>query len=191
MTRGKPRRARSNKGFPHTGQVPRTPMAGRLLLATPGLVDPNFARTVVLLLAHNEEGALGVVLNRPGGLLVSEVLPRWSHLAAPPEAVFIGGPVQPDTALCLGATPDGWRTVDVDEDPDTSGVSRIRLFAAYAGWSAEQLAGEIDSGGWYVVDSLPGDPFCETPEELWRRILRRQGGRMALASTAPDDPVLN
>lgn len=166
-------------------------LAGRLLLATPGLVDPSFARTVVLVLAHTDDGALGVVLNRPGGLEVGEILPDWGPLAAAPAAVFIGGPVQPDTVLCLGRTADGWRTVDVSEDPSNTDVSSIRLFAAYAGWSAEQLESEIEAGGWYVVDPMPGDPFTSTPDDLWRRILRRQGGRMALASTSPDDPSQN
>jgi putative transcriptional regulator len=166
-------------------------LAGRLLLATPGLTEPTFARTVVLVLAHSEDGALGVVLNRPGGLSVGEVLPHWAHLAAPPDQVFIGGPVQPDTALCLAATPDGWRTLDVDEDPATTDVTRIRLFAAYAGWSPGQLEGEIEAGGWYVVDAQNGDPFTASPDDLWRRILRRQGGRMALESTSPVDPTQN
>src|SRR3954449_8475468 len=105
------------------GRVHFDQLAGRLLLATPGLVDPNFSHAVVLVLAHSDDGALGVVLNRPGGLPVEEVLPRWAHLAAAPRQVFLGGPVQPDTALCLGATPEGWRPVDVDEDPETTDVS--------------------------------------------------------------------
>jgi putative transcriptional regulator len=171
--------------------MPMGRLAGKLLLATPGLADPNFARSVILLLAHSDDGALGVVLNHPGGLRVDEILPHWSHLAAAPDQVFIGGPVQPDTALCLGATADGWRTVDVDENPDATDVTRIRLFAAYAGWSAEQLDAEIEAGGWYVVDPQPGDPFTSSPADLWRRVLRRQGGRIALASTSPDDPGLN
>jgi putative transcriptional regulator len=168
-----------------------TPAAGRLLVATPGLLDPNFARTVVLLLAHSDEGALGVVLNRPGSLPVDEVLPHWSHLAAEPGMVFIGGPVQPDTALCLGETNGGWRTVDVDEDPALADVDRIRLYAAYAGWSAEQLEMEIDAGGWYVLEAKPTDMFTSEPDELWRQVLRRQGGRIAWASTAPADPRHN
>jgi putative transcriptional regulator len=166
-------------------------LAGRLLIATPGLVDPNFSRSVVLVLAWSTEGALGLVLNRPGGLRVDEVLPRWAHLAAEPGQVFIGGPVQPDTAVCLGATRDGWRTVDVDEDPETTEVRQIRLFAAYAGWSAAQLEAEIRAGGWYVADAHPDDPFTSSPGDLWRRVLRRQRGRVAFASTSPDDPSLN
>ena len=172
-----------------TGEM--TSLSGRLLVATAGLQDPNFVRSVILILAHTDEGALGVVLNRPGGLPVAEVLPRWADRAAEPRVVFVGGPVQPDTALCLGATPTGWRTVDVEEDPEQAGTSRIRLFAAYAGWSSSQLEAEIQAGGWYVIDPHPDDPFTSEPETLWRRVLRRQGGALALASTSPDDPSLN
>jgi putative transcriptional regulator len=166
-------------------------LAGRLLVATPGLVDPNFSRSVILLLAHSDDGALGVALNRPGGLEARDVVPQWAHLVAPPEVVFVGGPVQPDTALCVAATPDGWTTIDVKRDPESVRVSRIRLFAAYSGWSRLQLESEIDAGGWYVVDARQEDLFTDSPEQLWRRVLRRQGGRTALASTAPDDPLLN
>ncbi len=166
-------------------------LTGRLLAATPGLVDPNFVRTVVLMLAHSEDGALGIVLNRPGGLRVGEVLPRWEGLAAAPDAVFVGGPVQPDTALCLGETSDGWRTLDVDEDPALAEVTRIRLLAGYAGWTAEQLEMEIDAGGWYVLDATIDDVFTDRPEDLWREVLRRQGGRVSWASTAPEDPRQN
>jgi putative transcriptional regulator len=171
--------------------VAKASLAGRLLVATPGLTDPNFARTVILVLAHTDDGALGVVLNRPGGLRAEDVAPAWSELVAPPDVVFIGGPVQPDTALCLGATLEGWRPLDIDEDPAVAEVSRIRVFAAYSGWSAEQLEAEIEAGGWYVLDPWPDDPFTDSPEDLWRRVLRRQGGRTALASTSPDDPSWN
>jgi putative transcriptional regulator len=167
------------------------PLTGRLLLATPGLTDPNFSRTAILVLAHSDEGALGIVLNRPGGLPVGEVLPQWEPNAVEPKVVFVGGPVQPDTAMCLAATPTGWRTLDVDEETPEPTGPRVRFFAAYAGWSSEQLEAEIEAGGWYVVDLHPDDPFTPEPETLWRRALRRQGGRMALASTSPDDPSLN
>lgn len=168
-----------------------TSLTGRLLLATPGLHDPNFARSVVLVLAHTEVGALGVVLNRPGGLPVVEVLPQLVEKVAAPEVVFIGGPVQPDTALCLGSASGGWRTVDVHDEADLDAVGRFRLFAAYAGWSTEQLEAEIAAGGWYVVEPWPDDPFTDSPEDLWRRVLRRQRGSVAFASTSPDDPTHN
>ena len=105
--------------------------------------------------------------------------------------VFVGGPVQPDTVLCLGRTPGGWCTVNVHEDAEIDAVDQIRLFHAYAGWSSQQLEAEIGAGGWYVVNPLPEDPFTSSPEDLWRRVLRRQGGSLALASTSPDDPTQN
>jgi putative transcriptional regulator len=169
-----------------------TPLSGSLLLATPGLADPNFSRAVVLVLAHSEEGALGVILNRPSDLAVAEVLPRWADLATSPPVIFFGGPVQPDTALCLGATDTGWRTVDVEtDDPGDTAVTAIRVFAAYAGWGPRQLEAEIEAGGWYVATALPGDPFSGEPLDLWARVLRRQGGRTAFAATAPLDPSAN
>lgn len=166
-------------------------LTGRLLVATPALLEPNFSRTVILLLTHGEEGAMGVVLNRPGRLEASEVVPQWAHLVAPPDAVFVGGPVQPDTALCVAATPHGWSTIDVRSDPESAGVSRIRIFAAYSGWSGSQLESEIEAGGWYVVSSRVDDLFTNHPASLWRRVLRRQRGRIALASTAPEDSSQN
>ena len=88
-------------------------MRGRLLVATPDLEDPNFFRTVVLMLEHTDDGALGVVLNRPSsGTTVGETLPAWAALAAEPSVVFVGGPVQPEAAIGLargepGVEPDG------------------------------------------------------------------------------------
>ena len=169
----------------------RTPRAGRLLVATPGLTDPTFARTVVLLLAAEDAGALGIVLNRPGGLDVTEILPQWEPLAAEPRAVFVGGPVAPDTAMCLGRSGNSWRAISVEESPDTAGVECVRLFAAYAGWGRQQLEAEIEAGGWYVLPATAEDVFTGEPETLWRRVLRRQNGRAAWASTAPDDPRQN
>jgi putative transcriptional regulator len=174
-----------------TAEVPPAPLPGRLLVATPRLTDPNFARTVVLLLAAGDGGALGIVVNRPGGLEVAEILPQWESLAAEPAAVFVGGPVAPDTAMCLGRFGESWRAISVDEDPATAGVESVRLFAAYAGWGQRQLEAEIEDGGWYVLPATADDVFTSDPETLWRRVLRRQPSRTAWASTAPDDPRQN
>jgi putative transcriptional regulator len=105
--------------------------------------------------------------------------------------VFVGGPVAPDTAMCLGRFDNAWRAISVDEDPDTAGVQSVRLFAAYAGWSRRQLEAEIEAGGWYVVEAKADDVFTADPDTLWRDVLRRQNGRAAWASTAPDDPKQN
>ncbi len=178
---------------------------GRLLVATPALVDPNFARAVVLLLEHGDDGALGVVVNRPTTVPVTDVLPDWEPMVSAPDVVFQGGPVSLDSALGLvavsdGADPigvrrvsDGLGLVDLDTPPEvlTGGLSAMRIFAGYAGWSDGQLEDEITEGAWYVVDAEPGDPFTEDPDDLWRAVLRRQPGALAMVATFPPDPSLN
>jgi putative transcriptional regulator len=185
--------------------------AGQLVVATPQLADPNFARTVVLLLqADEDDGALGLVLNRATGTGVVEVLPEWASLSAEPSVVFSGGPVQPQAAVCLGhrrvggpavaayaeleGVPGGSvGTVDLDAPPEhlAAAVREVRLFAGYAGWSPGQLEAEVEEGAWWVLDSLPADPFDPHPEQLWARVLRRQGPPIAFAASYPPDPTLN
>jgi putative transcriptional regulator len=185
--------------------------AGQLVVATPSLQDPNFARTVVLLLqADEEDGALGLVLNRPSGTDVAEVLPEWAVLSAGPQVVFTGGPVQPNAAICLGhGRPGGAQvgafsvlegvpgtslgTVDLDAGPDAlqPAVSEVRLFAGYAGWSPGQLEAEVEEGAWWVLDALPVDAFAPDPDRLWGDVLRRQGPPIAFAASYPEDPTLN
>jgi putative transcriptional regulator len=182
------------------------PAAGRLLVATPLLTEGTFFRAVVQLLQHSDEdGALGVVLTRPSGTALAEVLPGWALLAPDPVVVFEGGPVQQTAAICLGRLTAGapedaayavvagapWLgTVDLDQD-GADAVEQIRVFAGYAGWSAGQLEAEVAEGGWWVLDALPGDCFTETPELLWQQVLRRQGMPIALAASYPADPTLN
>ena len=178
-------------------------LKGRLLVATPNLEDPNFERTVVLVLEHGDEGALGVVLNRPSELDLAEPLPEWAGAAAHPPVVFIGGPVAPSAAVCLArGTPgaEGWEpllgpvgTLDLDSDPDEAipRIDGIRVFAGYAGWGPGPLEGEIAAGGWFVVDAEAGDPLSPAPEELWATVLRRQRGALALFAAHPRDPSLN
>jgi putative transcriptional regulator len=180
--------------------------AGRLLVATPELLDPNFADTVVLMLDVDEGGALGVVLNRPTAVPVSDVLDPWGELVAEPEVLFQGGPVSTEGALGvgllrdLGDVPVGFREVDgllglVDLDTPvelvTGSLAGLRIFAGYAGWGAEQLAAEIEEGSWYVVPAEALDVFRTDPSELWRDVLRRQPGELAWHSTRPIDPDLN
>ena len=153
-----------------------------LLVATPDLLDPNFADTVVLMLEVDGDGALGVVLNRPSPVPVSEVLDPWAEACAEPEVLFRGGPVSTEGALGVAllrdptTAPVGFRVLDdaldgrvglVDLDTPVELVSEslagLRIFAGYAGWGAEQLATEIEEGSWYVVpgevpDALPGRP---------------------------------
>ncbi len=181
-------------------------LIGRLLVASPTLVDVNFRRSVVLVLDHGEDGALGLVVNRPLEVDVSSVLPAWQPHTTSPGRLFQGGPVQLDSALGLvavpgtGSQPIGVRLligsvglVDLDAPPEViaPGLAGLRIFAGYAGWSAGQLEGEIGQGAWYVVDSEPRDAFTDRPDRLWPDVLRRQRGRLAMMSTYPEDPSLN
>lgn len=180
-------------------------LTGRLLVAAPELRDPNFDRTVVLILEHGDEGALGVVLNRPSGIDLCAALPRWERLAADPSVVFLGGPVSPSAAICLGCTPpatepDGWSplfaglgTVDLDRDPEDLSVPvhDIRVFAGYAGWGTGQVESEVAAGAWYVVDAHPTDTASPDPADLWRTVLRRQPVPLAMVANFPADPSMN
>jgi putative transcriptional regulator len=181
-------------------------LSGRLLVASPMLEDDNFRRTVILILDHGADGALGLVVNRPMQVDVSSVLPAWQPYTTAPGRLFQGGPVQLDSALGLvalpgnGQEPVGIRLligsiglVDLDAPPEViaSGLAGLRIFAGYAGWGAGQLEREVGEGAWYVVDSEPRDAFSDNPERLWRDVLRRQRGRLSMLSTYPDDPTQN
>jgi putative transcriptional regulator len=183
------------------------PEAGRLLVAAPALADPNFDHTVVLLLDVDENGALGVILNRPSPVTVGEILGGWSDLVADPDVLFQGGPVSTDSALAVASLSDGEEAepvgfrrlygntgiVDLDAPSELFGsaLSGLRIFAGYAGWGATQLEAEIDEGSWYVVAATPADLFGGDPAGLWARVLRRQPGELAWVSTRPFDPTLN
>jgi putative transcriptional regulator len=181
------------------------PATGSLLIAAPTMGDPNFSRTIVLLLDASESGALGVVLNRPTTLEVADVLEPWAELVVGPSVLFQGGPVETDAALAVATVaaedePVGWRRVfgstglvDLDAPVEilASAVSSLRIFAGYAGWGAGQLEAEIEEGAWYVVPAEPQDPFLLDPERLWAQVLRRQGGQYRLPALMPDDPTAN
>lgn len=188
------------------GQV-ESSLTGRLLVATPSLTDPNFARTVVLLLAHGDQGAFGLVLNRPrDDAHVADHLPVWSEHVAAPAVLFSGGPVEPSAAIGLASIPgetfpaDGWTEVipqvgivNLEEPPFdiTTTLDHVRLFTGYAGWGAGQLENEVKEEAWFVVEPEVSDPFTEAPAELWRTVLRRQHGRLAMFAYYPETPGIN
>lgn len=162
---------------------------GRLLVATPRIGDPNFERTVVLVLASGSDGVLGVVLNRPSDLPAAELVPDWGDRAATPGVLFIGGPVETSTVIGLhrGGAVDLNTTPQDTSDPPTE----VRLFAGSAGWGADQLAMELEEGAWWVLEADPDDRFTRDPEALWAQVLRRQPGRTAWFATFPDDLASN
>lgn len=178
------------------------PLTGSLLVASHDLTDVHFRRAVVLLLAHDpDDGAAGVILNRPATADLPARLAPWRGLTAPPQVVFIGGPVGRDTVIAVAAgagddTP-GWQSITrgigvVDLTREVSEVRphirSLRLFSGYAGWSGGQIEREIASGAWFVVPCRPDDPVSPSPDALWRTVLARQGG---MFTTVPEDPSLN
>jgi putative transcriptional regulator len=172
-------------------------LRGSLLVATPTLLDPNFARTVVLVAEHGEEGAMGVVLNRPSETSVGEAVPELATLAGASEPLFVGGPVQADAVLALAEVEDPddaselvLGDVGFVQDPDVA-ARRGRVFLGYAGWSPGQIELELGEQSWIVVPAEADDVFSDEPSELWGRVLRRQGGGLALLATMPLDPSLN
>ncbi len=180
---------------------------GVLLVALPGLTDPTFAGAVVYVLDHSETGTLGVVLGNPSQVDIRDVLPGWCDLAVEPGVFHVGGPCETDTALCLaradsvpgpdsGLRPvaDGIHLVDLEGDPElvVGTVQGLRVFAGYAGWSPGQLAAELTEGAWACLPGSPDDVLTPVAgPELWRTVMGRQTGRLAVLRTAPADPTAN
>ena len=175
---------------------------GHLLIAGPALVDPNFRRTVVLVGEHSEEGALGLILNRPSEATVGEAVPELTMLADGIEHVHYGGPVQPSAIVVLAdfVEPDRAGSLVLDSvgflpsevDPAELGeLRRARVFAGYAGWGPGQLDGELEEGSWIVEPALADDVFTVEPDELWSAVLLRKGGPFGVLALMPLDPSLN
>jgi putative transcriptional regulator len=182
--------------------MPVQSLKGHLLVAGPGLHDPNFRRTVILVGEHGDEGALGVVLNRMSDSRVDDALPELAGLVDGAEAVHVGGPVQPSAIVVLAEfeEPERAGTLVLDDigflpseiDPDALGeLRRTRVFAGYAGWGPGQLDGELREGSWIVEPAAADDVFTSDPEELWSDVLRRKGGPFGVLALMPPDPSLN
>ncbi|HWC86921.1 MAG TPA: YqgE/AlgH family protein [Solirubrobacteraceae bacterium] len=176
---------------------------GQLLIAGPGLLDPNFWRTVVLVVEHSEEGALGVVLNRPSETTVLDAVSQLDQLVDPDEPVFIGGPVQPGSVIVVAQFEhpsdaalvafDDVGVIGAGSSPEemAAGVRRARAFVGHAGWGPGQLDGELERGDWIVESARSEDAFADDPKELWSEVLTRKGGSYALLARMPPDPSVN
>lgn len=183
---------------------PAVSHVGRLLVATPLIGDPNFERSVVLLLAHGREGAFGVVVNRPSDTRVQEVASDWAPHAEAPGVVFVGGPVGREAVVGLarrgfeaedhfGPIAGDLGTVDLHRPPGLGDRPwrGVRLFAGSAGWAPGQLEDELAEGAWWPVDGTSDDVLTEDPDGLWSRVLRRQPGEVAWFAHHPKDPTAN
>lgn len=178
-------------------------LRGKLLVASPSLLDPNFRRTVVLIAEHGDEGAMGVVLNRESELEVDDAAPSLGELVEPGAHVLEGGPVQPaavvimaefdDTAAAATLVIDDVGFVGAETDFDSLGeaVRRVRVFAGLSGWGPGQLEAELERDDWIVETATPDDVFSEDAEALWSAVLERKGGQFALVARMPEDPSLN
>jgi putative transcriptional regulator len=176
---------------------------GQLLVAGPALLDPNFWRTVVLIVEHNEEGALGLVLNRPSETSVGEAVPQLGELLDPAQDLFIGGPVQPSTVLVLAEFEDpadaaliafddvGVLGTGPAEEQHTAGIHAGRAFLGHAGWGPGQLDGELERGDWILEPAKLEDAFSTEARRLWSEVLTRKGGSYALVARMPADPSMN
>jgi putative transcriptional regulator len=187
---------------PAEGDEGASSLRGRLLIASPALTDPNFARSVVLITEHGPDGAMGVVLNRPSEIEVDDVAPELGDIAEG-EPVFIGGPVQPQALVVLARFSDtdaaawvvcddvGFVAAETEYSDLPEVVRRGRVYAGYSGWGSGQLEDELAEEAWIVEPPRPTELFADDPETLWADVLARKGGQFALIARMPDDPTLN
>jgi putative transcriptional regulator len=177
-------------------------LGGSLLIAGPALFDPNFRRTVILIGHHDEDGAVGVVLNRATEHEVADAAPPLAPLVPPGELLFVGGPVRPEAAVVLADFERPERAevlafgsvgfLPQETDAESVGpLRRARVFAGYAGWGAGQLEAELEEGSWIVVPATTADVFTDHPESLWSATVRRKGPEYELMATMPVDPSMN
>jgi putative transcriptional regulator len=176
-------------------------LRGQLLIASPALVDPNFRRAVVLVVAHDDDGAVGLVLNRRTEAEVAEAVPELADVVEPGALVSVGGPVQSEAVVVIAEWEDhdeagamvfgdvGLLSAEADADRVAENTRRLRVFAGYAGWGGGQLEAELEEESWIVEPALEEDVFGDG--DLWASVLRRKGGAFTLVATMPEDPSLN
>ena len=191
-----------------TAWVEQAVRPGSLLVSSVELVEPTFRRTVIYIIEHNDGGSLGVVINRASETAVQNVLPQWADLAARPRALFVGGPVKRDSALCLATVRTGididgvpgvrrvdGRVVMVDLDSNPADIAPlgecVRIFAVYSGWTFGQLEGELERNDWMVLSALASDVIGPPKIDLWAHVLRRQPMPLAMLASHPIDVERN
>lgn len=179
---------------------------GIFLVAAPSLRDPNFRQSVVLLCEHGPEGALGVVVNRPTAMSISEALPQVPILEGSTHVLYAGGPVQTNQVMLLyrgDRLPENSHHVfdGVCLGGDLGMVERIlthaggkeafRAYLGYSGWGPGQLESEMKTGSWITMPADPSIVFEKDPACVWGDILRSLGGDYRHYAEMPFDPSLN
>jgi len=181
------------------GQVPRS-LAGSLLVAHPNMLDPNFRRTVLFISSHEpDDGALGVILNRPLDKHVSDLVTDAPPVGLADVPVFLGGPVgrnqlmfaafewQKGNGLKLNHNVNLEEASErIDEDPNS-----ICAFVGYAGWGAGQLEAEMKQNAWLLQKATRSVLKPDRLPKLWFDIMRGLGPWFKMLAAAPDDPSLN
>jgi putative transcriptional regulator len=180
-----------------------TPLKGKLLIASPALVDPNFVRAVVLVAEHSPDGTLGLILNRPSDSSVADSVGELRGVVEVGDPVYVGGPVQTDAVMVLAEFEDatlaaalvlediGFLPAEADMDEITAVTRRARVFAGHSGWAAGQLDAELEEGAWILTEAFPDDVFVRDADELWAAALERKGGAYAQLARVPEDPSVN
>lgn len=184
-------------------------LAGHFLIAATHLRDGNFHKTVVLMLEHNAEGAMGLVLNRPMDVNVSEALASHFEMPESNALLFNGGPVETNALLILhnsvdyfqeqeavvpgvfvGTSPDVFDKVASSiSDPDSG--FRFRIFAGYSGWGAGQMEEEISRGDWFSLLAQSDIVFRDEPYEIWEDVLQAFYQKHRFIPGQPPAPDLN
>jgi len=188
--------------FDYTNKL--KPEAGRVLVSEPYLPDPNFERTIILICEHNDDGTVGFVLNKPSLSKLGELIKDLGQLE---NTVCMGGPVQQDTLHYIHRCPDIEGAVEIAEQIFWGGAfdqliekletrqlhhNDIKFFLGYSGWSKGQLDDEIKVNSWIVGNFVTEDLIFETTEdEMWRKTLKKMGGRFSMYSNYPVDPSMN
>ncbi len=190
-------------------------LQGYFLISEAELLDPNFQRTVVLMIQHDEEGAFGLVVNRLLDVTLGQVLPEFTESAAGELPIYQGGPVQPQFLFTIhsglpedlksdqasspiehvvfepafpsieGYLQNEWASLPLESRPP------VHLYAGYAGWGSGQLEDELEHNAWIVRPAAAKHIFSRTPGEGWRQALGELGGMHKIVAETGYKPSMN
>jgi putative transcriptional regulator len=168
--------------------------AGSILVAARGLLDPNFAHTVVLIAQYSEDGVMGLVINKRSRIPISDAV-SIPEAKGRTDPLYLGGPVERTTLMALGRLPApssgavrvlGEIYLVVEKTllkttlASSKGDSGLRIYSGYAGWSGPQLRQEVNAGAWFIMQGSPAVVFDANPASLWTRLIEKFESSVAL-----------